>query len=135
MEYSVLTRDDTDTALLLPEVVTPGQFAGLFAIPAWKSGEHRLLAAVLQDGLETFQKYAFSGDETGRALFAEARRWITDASRADLFCFGSICDTLDINGEYLRDGLLTWFEQNRARPIRIPARHLGDPRRRIQRAA
>jgi hypothetical protein len=135
MEYSVLTRDDTDSALLLPEVVTPKQFAGLFASPAWRSGEHRLLAAVLQDGLETFQKYAFSCDQNGRSLFAEAKRWVTDTSRNDLFCYGSICDTLDINAEYLRDGLLTWLEENRTQSVRIPARHLGDPRRRIQRAA
>lgn len=135
MEYSVLTRDDTDSALLSPDVVTPAQFAGLVSRPAWKSGEHRLLAAVLQDGIETFQKYAFSRDDNGRALFAEARRWITDSSRDDLFCYGTICDALDIESDHLRDGLLTWWEQNRSNPVRIVARHLDDPRRRIQRAA
>lgn len=135
MEYSVLTREDTDSNLLVPDNVTPGQFAGLFSASGSRSGEHRLLAAVLQDGIETFQKYAFAREDAGRALFSEARRWVTDPSREDLFCYSTICDTLDIDGDYLRAGLLTWFEENRAHPVRIAARHLDDPRRRIQRAA
>lgn len=135
MEYSVLTREDTDSGLLEPYIVTPTQFSGLFAGAAALSGEHRLLAAVLQDGLETFQKFAFATDANGRALFSEALRWVSDPSRDDLFCYGTICDALDIDADHLKKGLLTWFEQNRHTRVRIQARHLDDPRRRIQRAA
>ena len=135
MEYSVLTREDTDSGLLQPDIVTPTQFSGFFVGSAALSGEHRLLAAVLQDGLETFQKFAFSTDPNGRALFSEALRWVSDPSRDELFCYGTICDSLDINAEHLKKGLLTWFEENRHTRLRIQARHLDDPRRRIQRAA
>jgi hypothetical protein len=135
MEYSVLTREDTESGLLAPDIVTPTQFSGLFTSAAALSGEHRLLAAVLQDGIETFQKFAFSSDPNGRALFSEALRWVSDPARDDLFSYGTICDSLDINAENLKKGLLTWFEENRHTRIQIHARHLDDPRRRIQRAA
>jgi hypothetical protein len=35
----------------------------------------------------------------------------------------------------LRGGLLRWLDQNRKQPMRIAARFLADPRRRVQRTA
>ena len=54
MEYSLLTRDDRGTEFLEPDVMTPDQFFGLLRQRSWQDGERRLMAAVLQDGIENF---------------------------------------------------------------------------------
>ena len=69
MEYSLLTRDDRGAEFLEPDVMTPDQFFGLLRGRSWQDGERRLMAAVLQDGIENFQKYAFAKDPLGRDIF------------------------------------------------------------------
>ena len=120
---------------LEPDHMTPDQFAGLIHRRSWQDGERRLMAAVLQDAVETFHKHAFSDKEDGREQFDEVHRWIVDREDRSLFAFSTICEALDVEPDYLRGGLLRWLEQNRRQPMRIAARFLGDPRRRVQRAA
>lgn len=134
MEYpSVLGPEDRGTELLEPDLITPDQFAALLRRRSWQDGERRLMAAVLQDGVETFQKHAFAEDPTGRTLFAEAEAWVADRDDHSLFAFETVCDVLGIDSECLREGLFAWVEQNREARTRLPARHLGDPRRRVRR--
>ncbi|MEW6272161.1 MAG: hypothetical protein AB1689_23000 [Thermodesulfobacteriota bacterium] len=134
MEYSLLTRDDRGGEVLEPDVMTPEQFFGLLRQRSWQDGERRLMAAVLQDGIENFQKYAFATDPLGRELFDVERSWIVADDHA-LFSFTTVCEVLDIDPGCLRNGLLRWLEQRRHDPVRIEARHLGDPRRRVERVA
>ena len=133
--YSALGPQDRGSEFLEPDLVTPDQFAGLLRRRSWQDGERRLMAAVLQDGIETFHKYAFAEDETGRELFEEARRWVDHPNDHSLFAFTTVCDVLGIEPDYLREGLHTWIEQNQHCKLRIHARHLEDPRRRVQRFA
>lgn len=131
--YSVTGPEDRGTELLEPDFLTPDQFAGLLRRRSWQDGERRLLAAVLQDGVETFHKYAFSETLEGRELFEEAKRWILERDDFSLFSFETVCAVLDVNPEYLREGLLAWVDQNQHTRTRIQARHLEDPRRRVRR--
>lgn len=132
MEYSPLPREEHGSDLLEPDVMTPEQFFGLLRRRSWQDGERRLMAAVLQDGIENFQKYAFATDPLGRELFDVERDWIESDDHA-LFSFTTVCEVLDIDPDCLRSGLLRWLEQHRNNPVRIEARHLGDPRRRVER--
>ena len=117
---------------LEPDHMTPEQFNGMLRRHSWRKGEHRLLAAVLQDAVETFYKCAFSKNPTKREQFSETYDWMTEGQNPDLFSFSTICDVLDLDADCLREGLLTWLEQNRRRPISIGARYLCDPRRQVQ---
>lgn len=139
METSTLAREergyDRGIDSLEPDHMTPGQFAGMLRSSTWRDGEHRLLAAVLQDAIETFHKCAFSENAEKREQFAEVHRWVSDDSHHTLFAFNTICDILDLDSDCLREGLLLWFEQNKKRPISIGARFLADPRRRVERLA
>jgi hypothetical protein len=112
--------------------MTPDQFARLFHRRSWQDGERRLMAAVLQDAVETFHKHAFARSEVGRELFAEVKRWITDIDDHSLFAFTTVCEALDIDPSCLRGGLLRWLDENRGKPVQIGARFLDDPRRRLQ---
>jgi hypothetical protein len=131
--YSVTGPEDRGTELLEPDLLTPDQFAGLLRRRSWQDGERRLMAAVLQDGVETFHKYAFAESPEGKELFEEARRWLLDENDHTLFAFETVCAVLDVNPAYLREGLLSWLEQNRGTRTQIHARHLEDPRRRVRR--
>lgn len=139
MDTPTLARDDRgqDRGIdsLAPDHMTPGQFAGMLRSQAWRDGEHRLVAAVLQDAIETFHKCAFATAAEKREQFAEVHRWITDRENRALFAFDTICDILDLDPDYLRGGLLLWLEQNEKRPVSIGARFLADPRRQIGRLA
>ncbi len=132
MEYSLLTRDDRGTEFLEPDVMTPEQFFGLLRQRSWQDGERRLMAAVLQDGIENFQKYAFATDPLGREIFDVERSWVVARKDHSLFAFNTVCEVLDIDPDCLRAGLLRWVEQRRHEPVRLQARHLDDPRRRVE---
>jgi hypothetical protein len=71
-------------------------------------GERRLLAALLEDGIRCYQKYAFSGTRRGRRLFAEAKAWFTDPHVEAGFSFDYVCDVLGIDPDYLRHSLERW---------------------------
>ncbi len=139
MESSALARDDRgfDRGIdsLDPDHMTPGQFSGMLRSHSWRDGEHRLVAAVLQDAIETFQKTAFAESNEKREQFSEVYRWVTDEENQTLFAFNTTCDILDLDSDCLRDGLIAWFEQNKKRPISIGARFLADPRRQVERLA
>ena len=78
-----------------------------------KTGEYRLLVAVLQDAVDRFQKYVLDD-----ALdCAEAEEWIMrmdpafeDKTVVPRFSFEFVCAVLDLNPDYLRGGLCRWRE-------------------------
>ena len=63
MDFSI-ARDDRGMEMLDPDLMTPDQFFGLLRGTA-RTGERKLMAAVLQDGIETFQKNASARDPVG----------------------------------------------------------------------
>ena len=73
-----------------------------------KQPECRLLWAVLQDGIETYMKYARATNRRGKRLFAEAERWILQDDPTWLCSFVSICHVVGLEPEYLRAGLQRW---------------------------
>ena len=44
-------------------------------------------------------------------MFDEAREWVSSTDRSWLFSFENICDTLEINADYVRRGLREWKER------------------------
>ncbi len=79
------------------------------------------MLAVLEDALDCFQKYAVARDGHGQQLFEEAYAWILSTDRGWFFSYENICETLEINPEYLRRGLEVW--RDRAAGAAGVARH------------
>ena len=83
------------------------------------------MLAVLEDAIDCFQKYAHAHDPRGAQIFQESREWVDSDDRAWLFSFENICDTLEINADYVRRGLREWRERGlrAARPkvLDLPA--------------
>ena len=80
---------------------------------AIRGGEERLMLAVLQDAVECFQENVLSQQPWEKKLFQEAEDWIL-AKNADWpFSFDNICESLQLNPDYIRQGLLIWKESKR----------------------
>jgi hypothetical protein len=80
------------------------------------------MLAVLEDAIDCYQKYAHARDPRGRQIFDESREWVQSADRAWLFSFENICDTLEINADYVRRGLREWRE----RGLQVPRARVVD---------
>lgn len=98
--------------------------------------EKRLMLAVLEDAVATFQRYVGSKHRRGQRLFQEAEDWIHAKEGDWPFAFENICATLDIGAEYLRNGLVRWKERQLsrdpgARVYRFPFRRVNGSRHSI----
>src|SRR5215470_19985921 len=102
---------DRLAGLFEPDVLLPAQYFAAFRRSGGLERERLLMLAVLEDAIDCFQKYAFVRDPRGRQMFEEAREWVGSTDRGWLFSFENICDTLEINAEYVRRGLRTWKER------------------------
>jgi len=93
-------------------------------------GAQRLLLAVLQEAIGTFQRYATARDRPGRTAFRQAAAWFASDETGRVFSYLSVCDALGIDAAYVRAGLRRWmthrapFEAESPpdpRPFREPA--------------
>ncbi|MFQ5351710.1 MAG: hypothetical protein ACE5D3_01400 [Candidatus Binatia bacterium] len=101
--------------LFEPDVLLPGQYFAALKRKRFRSGEHRLLIAILQDGVECFQKHIHACDSKRRQLFVDAEAWVSDKDNWDVFSFNNIASMLGIDPQYVREGLLAWRDTERAR--------------------
>ena len=104
--------------LLAIDFVLPSQFVGTLRRQGpRKTGEYRLLIAVLESGVGCFQKYFHSKNPGELRLFEEAEQWIMGGNAGDdkhldadglAFTFHYVCEALGIDPDYLRRGLKRW---------------------------
>ena len=107
---------DRLAGLFEPDVLLPAQFFAAFRRAGGLERERLLMLAVLEDAVDCYQKHAYARDPRGAQLFEEAEEWVESADRSWLFSFENICDTLEINADYVRRGLREW--RTHARQIR-----------------
>lgn len=79
------------------------------------------MLAVLEDAIDCFQKYAHTNDLRGKQLFAESYEWIMSADKRWLFSFENICQIVDMNPDYIRQGLHRWRDEQAQAPAVPPS--------------
>lgn len=87
-----------------------------------RSPEDRLMLAVLQDALATFQRGLRSSIREDIEQFREVDRWLRSRDFDGIFSFESICDSLGIDSALLRNRL------NEARVVAFESRRAGRAR-------
>jgi len=102
---------DRLASLFEPDVLLPAQFFAAFRRAGGLERERLLMLAVLEDAVDCYQKHAHTRDPRGQQIFDEAREWVDSHDRSWLFSFENICDTLEINADYVRRGLRMWKER------------------------
>src|SRR5262245_64148493 len=116
---------DRLAGLFEPDVLLPAQFFAAFRREGGLERERLLMLAVLEDAVDCYQKYAHSRDPRGVQMFQESHEWVSSTDRTWLFSFENICDTLEINADYVRRGLREWRERGllaaRAKVVDLPA--------------
>jgi len=111
---------DRLTGLFEPDVLLPAQYFAAFRRTGGLERERLLMLAVLEDAIDCYQKFAHARDPRGRQMFEEAEEWVSASDRTWLFSFENICDTLEINAEYVRRGLREWRERYKdGRPTKV----------------
>lgn len=107
--------EDRYAGTLQPDAVLPTQFFQSLRSKGRFDGERRLMIAVLEDAVNCFMKQLHATDPKARQLFLDAEEWITTEDPAWFFSFDNVCHTLDLDPEYLREGLMKWRAAERRR--------------------
>lgn len=99
-------RDDDADPLFASNAIMPAQYYDAPREDADFQPLRRLMLAVLEDAIATFQKTAKAGGGRDRLLFGEVQTWLQDRRDEGLFSFENICDALGIDSSRLRLALL-----------------------------
>ena len=67
--------------------------------------ERRLLLAVLEDAIRTYERYACAHDRRGATLRTQVEEWFASDDSDWTFSFVAICDALGLETSYLRAGI------------------------------
>ena len=122
---------------LEPETILPAQYFSSVQLDASLQPEKRLMLAVLEDAVGTFQKLVQARDRRGQALFNETEEWFASNETEWPFSFLNICHGLDLEADFLRAGLWRWRDRQRSsagsagKVIRFPFRRVNGSRHSI----
>jgi len=78
-----------------------------------REGEEALILAVLEDAIACFQKYVLAQNEKEMNIFQEAEEWILKKNSDWFLSFENVCEILQLDPDYLRQGLMSWKEVQR----------------------
>jgi hypothetical protein len=107
--------EDRYAGSLQPDAILPEQFFQALRGKGQSDGERRLMIAVLEDAVRCFMKQIHATDPKARQLFEDAEAWIASDDRTWFFSFDNVCATLDLDPEYVREGLFKWRAAERRR--------------------
>jgi len=122
---------------LEPETILPSQFFDRLQIDASLQPEKRLMLAVLEDAVGTFQKHVSASTRRGQRLFGEAEQWFASETMDWPFAFENICEALGLEASFVRRGLWHWRDVQRgpvpssAKVVRFPFRRVNGRRHSI----
>lgn len=107
--------EDRYAGFLQPDAMLPTQFFQSLRSKSQFDGERRLMIAVLEDAVHCFMKQLHATDPKARQLYSDAAEWIADEDRTWFFAFDNVCETLDLDPAYVREGLFKWRAAERRR--------------------
>jgi hypothetical protein len=93
--------------------------------------EKRLLLAVLEEAVGTYQRYASATDRRSRAVFTDVEAWFASEDTAWLYSFVGICDAMGLDPTHLRSGLGRWVDTRRTQSLESPRPLYRFPFRRV----
>jgi hypothetical protein len=96
------------SSLFAPSILTPEQFYDERRDDSAMRPIKRLMLAILEEALRCLQKHAGAKSGARRLMYWEAEQWLYSEGGNALFSFTMVCETLGIEPEYLRSGLLQW---------------------------
>ena len=101
-------------SLFVPDVLTPEQFYDSRRDDSAIRPVKKLMMAILEDALRCFQNNADAKGGARKRLFQEAETWLCGEGGEGPFSFETVCETLNIEPQFLRKGLKEWRSQQLA---------------------
>jgi hypothetical protein len=102
---------DDFSRLFEPDLITPEQHRDRVRSECTDQPEVRLMLAVMEDAVATYQRYAAEVNGRNQRLFEEAEDWINSTDTSWPYSFENICVALRVEPETLRRGLQSWREK------------------------
>lgn len=101
--------EDPAGKMVEPDTMTPLQFYDRIFAEASLVPEKRLMLAVLEDAIASFQRaFVQSTAIVEEAEEFDVEAWLESDDMSWPFSFASICQALDMEPDYLRRGLANW---------------------------
>ena len=100
--------EEQASSVLEADLIVPSQFFDRIKAERSAQPEKRLMLAVMEDAIATFQKSVPGATRRQRRLLRETEEWIGSADNTWPFSFENICAALDIEADYLRKGIKRW---------------------------
>ena len=96
-----------------PDVLVRDKYSDACRPNIYLQPERMLMLAVLEDAIYCFQRFYPPANARERNRFQDAEEWFSDDRLDWPYSFANVCQILDFDTDYLRQGLLRWKEQHR----------------------
>ena len=105
--------EDHSASLFGPDTLVPAQYFDRVGGDAAFQPEKRLMLAVLEEAIATYQRHVMGTTRRSARLVEEVEEWVAGVGGEWPFSFDNICAALDLEPEYLRTGMQRWKEAER----------------------
>ena len=113
-EIGFINVEERITSLFEPDTLPSAQYMENLRKKTLFEPEKRLMLALLEDAVNCFQVYVTAQGGRGRKLFNDAHEWIMRTDDDWVFSFANVCETLEFNPAYVRQGLRRWKQKKLA---------------------
>ena len=103
-----MATENKFSSVLQADIIVPSQYFDRVRSEDSSQPEKRLMLAVMENAIVTFQKSIYAATRRQRRLLKETEEWIHSLDTSWPFSFENICATLGIDANYLRLGLEQW---------------------------
>ena len=134
MDTSSSFVDDAISRLFEPDILTPGQHGDRIQAASIDRPEIRLMLAVMEDAVATYQRFLTQPKRSNQRQFDEVRSWIRSEDTTWPYSFDNICSALEFEPGIVRSKLQTWEEKPEQRKpgmYRFPFRRVNGKRHSI----
>jgi len=104
------SMEDRIASLFQPDTLLTEQYLETHRRKTHLEPEIRLMLAVLEDAVSCFQKYVTAQRPKEKVLFRDAEEWFLEKDSDSIYSFENICESLGLDPDYLRKGLVQWKE-------------------------
>lgn len=105
---NTMVTEEPNAIQLEFDILVPSQFFDRRQAEGSAQPEKRLMLAVMEDAIATFQKSVPQANRRQRRLLRETEEWMQSSDTSWPFSFENICAALNIEADYLRGGLVDW---------------------------
>lgn len=112
---SGMTTDEKLASLFQPDTLLSTQYFDNLRRKTLLEPEKRLMLAVLEDAIHSFQDNLFAEAVGKKTLFDEVEQWILERDGDWIFSFDNVCEALGFTPDYVRQGLLRWEEKQKSK--------------------